>query len=159
MKRLSDDELFEILDGAATEELKQRHQHWMITDASYEEYFAELTQMHLDLSALPLESPSLAFENKLMHQWNRVQAHRKSPILLKWLPFIFTGLMLALTLIGLLIMQDIPVSNPNVVQLQGLMKGFDFSAIQQLLLPVNAILLLLVIERIARKYVRHKLSH
>lgn len=151
MQRLTDNELFEVLDGTATEETAQRHQYWMHTDAAYREYFTELTQLHRDLEALSPESPSLAFENKVIHQWNTVQARRQRPALVKWMPFLFMGIMLVLTPACIFMMGSTPFAGHTTAYLQRLTQPLNPAALQQVLIPLNAVLLLLLIERILRK--------
>ncbi|AEI48723.1 hypothetical protein [Runella slithyformis] len=151
MQRLTDDELFEVLDGTAAEETAHRHRYWLHTDAAYREYFTQLKQLHSDLETLSLESPSLAFENRVIHQWAMVQAHRQRPALIKWMPFLFVGIMLALTLACVFIMGDAPFVDQTSLQLQRLILPLNIQVLQQVLIPLNAVLLLLVIERILRK--------
>lgn len=151
MQRLTDDELFEVLDGTAAEETAQRHRYWLNTDTAYREYFTELTQLHDDLATLSFESPSLAFENKVIHQWATVQARRHRPALIKWMPFLFVGIILAITLACVFIVGDAPSVDQTTVQLQRLVLPLNATVLQQVLVPLNAVLLLLLIERTLRK--------
>ena len=151
MQRLTDNELFEVIDGTAAEETAQRHRYWLNTDAAYREYFTELTQLHRDLETLPLESPSLTFENRVIHQWAAVQAHRQHPALIKWMPFLFVGIMLALTLACVFVVGDASSGDRTTAFLQKVTLPFNASALQHVLIPLNAVLLLLIIERLLRK--------
>lgn len=154
MQRLSDDELFDVLDGAATKEVAQRHQYWLEADASYREYFTELLQMHNDLGTLSIEVPSMAFENKVMHQWALAQTPVKHPVLIKWMPFLFIAIMLLLTAGCVFIIGGSTSSVPGTEQLQRFTFNVNVPIIQQVLLPLNAVLFLLVCERILRRKLR-----
>lgn len=156
MQRLTDDELFEVLDGTAAEETAQRHRYWLNTDVAYREYFTELTQLHRDLESLSFESPSLAFENRVIHQWATVQARRQRPALIKWMPFLFVGMMLALTFVCVFIVGDTPSVDSTTALLQKLTLPLNAAVLQQVLIPLNAVLLLLLIERVLRKRLIHQ---
>ncbi|WP_428655390.1 hypothetical protein [Runella sp.] len=149
MQRLSDDELFDVLDGAANEEVVQRHHYWLKADASYHEYFTELSQMHNDLGALSIEVPSMAFENKVMHQWELAQARSLRPALTKWMPFLFVAIVSIISAACMLITG----ANQSPAPETGLLKQLNVNVpiIQQVLLLLNAILFLLVVERMLRK--------
>lgn len=151
MQRLTDDELFEVLDGTAAEETAQRHRYWLNTDTAYREYFTELTQLHRDLETLSFDSPSLAFENRVIHQWKTVQARRHRVGLIKWMPFLFVGMMLTITLICVFMIGDTPSVDGTAALLQKLTLPLNAAVLQQVLISLNAVLLLLLIERILRK--------
>lgn len=151
MQQLNDDELFEVLDGTATEELRQRHQYWLETDTAYCEYFIELSQLHNDLETMHLESPSMAFENNVIRQWTSEKSPSTRLVMIKWMPFLFIGMMLLLTLAGVSILGETQPTNLWTEQLQGLDQSLNLTLVQQVLLPLNAVLFLLIAERILRK--------
>lgn len=151
MQQLNDDELFEVLDGNATEELRQRHEYWLKTDTTYYEYFIELSQLHNDLETMHLESPSMAFENNVIRQWTSEKSPSKRPMAIKWMPFLFIGMMLLLTLAGVSVLGETPPTNLWTEQLQSWNQSLNPIPIQQVLLPLNAVLFLLIAERILRK--------
>ncbi|MCP1383388.1 hypothetical protein [Runella salmonicolor] len=151
MQKPNDDELFEVLDGTATEELRQRHQYWLKTDTAYCEYFIELSQLHNDLETMHLESPSMAFENNVIRQWASDKSRSTRTMLAKWVPFIFISMMLILTLVGVSILGETQSTNLWTEQLQSWDQTLNPTLIQQVLLPFNAVLFLLIAERILRK--------
>jgi len=102
MELLTDNDIFDLLDGVASEEVTQRHEKLCKTDESYRQYFSELHGLNESLNILPLESPSLAFENTLINRWEAAQTNYKIPTVLKRTPFIFAGIMLSLMFIVML---------------------------------------------------------
>ncbi len=151
MQQLNDDELFEVLDGTATDELQQRHRYWLETNAAYQEYFTELSQLHHDLEMMHLESPSMAFENNVIRQWASEKSLSKRSVPIRWIPFLFIGTMLLLTWVGVYILGDTQPTNLWTEQLKGWNQSLNPTLIQQVLLPLNAVLFLLIAERILRK--------
>lgn len=151
MELLTNEELFDILDGIAPAEVRQRHQQWMAMDENYRLYFNELRELHEGLEVLPLESPSLSFENKLMSKWEMVSVGYKVPIFLKLLPFLFAGLM-GLLLIGTFAFLGLQPTAENAPRngFDVLMKNIDPNLIKHIVLPINCLLLLLIIERILK---------
>jgi hypothetical protein len=159
MNVLTNDELFDLLDGIAPAEVRQRHQQLMAVDEDYQQYFNELRELHEGLAVLPLESPSLAFETKLMSKLETAQSTYKVPLFLKTLPFILAGVMMFL-LIGTFIfwrLQPIPDSGAGNVY-EDFLKNIDLKMIQSLLLPINSLLLLLIIERIVKNRWKRRLE-
>ncbi len=159
MKLLTDDEIFDLLDGIAPTEIHQRHQQLMALDENYRQYFNELRELHESLAVLPLESPSLAFENKLLTKWETDQSSYKIPFLLQILPFLFVSL-LALVLVGTFVFWRLQPSNNSGAGngFEDLLNSIDLKMIQRLLLCINSLLLLLIFERILKKRWKRQLE-
>lgn len=159
MNLLTDDEIFDLLDGVAPAEVRQRHQQLMVVDENYRQYFNELRELHEGLVVLPLESPSLAFENKLLTKWETDQSSYKIPVLLQILPFLFVGL-LALVLVGTFVFWRLQPSNNSGTGngFEDLLNSIDLKMIQNLLLLINSLLLLLIFERIVKKRWKRQLE-
>ena len=151
MDLLTNDEIFVVLDGIAPAAVRQRHQQLMTMDENYRLYFNELRDLHEGLAVLPLESPSLAFETKLMSKWETAQSIYKIPVLLRIIPFVLAGVMV-LVLIGTFIFWRLqPATDSGAGNVyEDFLKNIDLKMIQSLLLPINSLLLLLIIERIVK---------
>jgi hypothetical protein len=157
MYLLTNDEIFNLLDGIAPAEVRQRHQQLLAMDENYQQYFNELRELHEGLAVMPLESPSLAFENKLMSKWETAQSTYKVPLFLKSLPFVLAGVMVLL-LIGTFVFWGLqPKTDSGAGNVyEDFLKNIDLKMIQNLLLPINSLLLLLIIERIIKnRWKRH----
>ncbi len=66
MKMLTDEQIFDILDGCATKEILSQHRNLLSVSAEYKTYFEDLEVIHLDLLALPIENPSAQFTEILL---------------------------------------------------------------------------------------------
>ena len=66
MKMLTNEHIFDILDGCATKEILSQHRNLLSVSAEYKTYFEDLEAIHLDLLALPIENPSAQFTEILL---------------------------------------------------------------------------------------------
>jgi hypothetical protein len=63
---LTDEQIFDILDGFATKEIMAQHQNLLSKSAEYKTYFEDLEAIHLNLLALPIEKPSVQFTENIL---------------------------------------------------------------------------------------------
>ena len=68
MAALTEEHIWEILDGEASSETLAQHEAQLLTDADYRTAFLQCTQLHHQLLSLPLESPSMRFNENLMER-------------------------------------------------------------------------------------------
>jgi len=66
MKMLTEEQIFDILDGCTTKEIFTQHRNLLSKSAEYKTYFEDLEAIHLDLLALPIEKPSAQFTEILL---------------------------------------------------------------------------------------------
>lgn len=66
MKMLTDEQIFDILDGCATKEILSQHRNLLSVSVEYKTYFEDLEAINLDLLALPIETPSTQFTEILL---------------------------------------------------------------------------------------------
>ncbi len=95
MKYLSDEQIFDILDGFAEVEIQQKHRDLLQNSIEYRQYFDEIQALHLQLSDLTIEQPSAEFTKNVIGQVAFKKANNWS---LKWI------LGLGISMIGLIIM-------------------------------------------------------
>lgn len=93
MKMLTDEQIFDILDGIAAVELQQEHRHLLGNSPAYKANFQEIEALHIDLAGMTIEQPSAQFtENILANiQFENQTVKKKS-----WsnrLTYIFVGVM------------------------------------------------------------------
>ena len=76
---MSEEQIWDILDGNAPPEVQQKHTLMLVTDADYRVHFATFSSLHNQLSYLELDAPSMRFEQNLMEhlQPTLVVQHRK----------------------------------------------------------------------------------
>lgn len=161
---LTDEQIFDILDGQASEETLQAHQDLMLNSLVYQQYYKELEAIHLDLADMPLERTSANFTENVL-----AAVVQEKPVLVlakrkAWAGkplFVFFGIMISLfvvTIISLLLysspaeMIQIPT---NIIP-----KGFkdfrtqDFTKVAVL---ANLIILLVLFDkRVLRPYFKHR---
>ncbi len=63
---LTDEQIFDILDGCADAELLQKHTQLLAGSVVYQQYFNELAAIHFDLAEMPLEKPSANFTDNIL---------------------------------------------------------------------------------------------
>ena len=78
MKMLTDEQIFDILDGCASKETLAQHQNLLSKSAEYKAYFEDLEAVHLDLLALPIEKPSAQFTENLLANLAYAPVKKKS---------------------------------------------------------------------------------
>jgi hypothetical protein len=66
-----EEQIWEIIDGSAKAETLASHQEMMASNRAYRIQFEQLSQLHGQLSNLPLESPSVRFEENVMDSVGR----------------------------------------------------------------------------------------
>ncbi|MFD1816922.1 hypothetical protein SAMN04515674_1101 [Pseudarcicella hirudinis] len=154
---MKDEDIFDILDGVASEEVRLRHEQLLAQDEDYKILFKELLQTHELLLETPLEKPAFNFTDNLIDKWEAVNA----PVPVKkpnYLPFYFLGgmaifIVLAFSLVsvketGKLVMM------PN---LSSAFSIFESKALLNVLLISNSLLLLSYLDkRILKPYFQHR---
>ncbi len=78
MKMLTDEQIFDVLDGCASKETLAQHQNLLSKSAEFKTYFEELETVHFDLVALPIEQPSTQFTENLLANLAYVPVKKKS---------------------------------------------------------------------------------
>ncbi len=87
---ITNDEILEIIDAAASRELIDRHRRQLQTDADYRRRFQFFESLESALYELPLESPSLRFTENILEKLKpAIQKTRPFP---RWFPFIVGAL-------------------------------------------------------------------
>jgi sterol desaturase/sphingolipid hydroxylase (fatty acid hydroxylase superfamily) len=68
MRPLTEEHIWEILDGEASAEMRAQHEAQLSADESYRTTFVQCEQLHCQLLQMPLESPSMRFTTNLMER-------------------------------------------------------------------------------------------
>lgn len=107
---LTDEQIFDIIDGYANQELLRHHANLLENSSEYKTYFEELESLHLELSALKIEKPSTQFTENILSKLSFEFEKTAVPLIKRksWsnqLIYIFVGIIasvLAVLTIGLL---------------------------------------------------------
>ena len=68
MAALTEEHIWDILDGEASPEMLVQHEAQIQTDDDYRTAFVQCTQLHRQLLSLPLQSPSMRFTENLLER-------------------------------------------------------------------------------------------
>jgi hypothetical protein len=66
MYLLSEEQIWDVIDGVADANTIALHTQLMVSDTDYQKHFAHINQLNQDLQELPLQSPSMRFEENVM---------------------------------------------------------------------------------------------
>ncbi|CAH0994778.1 hypothetical protein EMA8858_00890 [Emticicia aquatica] len=146
---LTDEQIFDILDGFATEEVREQHNYLLANSTEYQKYFNELETLHFDLAELPILQPSTEFTQNVLANISYETAKKKS-----WsekLVLIFISLMvISLSLTFILILFYVPASTIKIdvpQQWFEMTKTFLTDTLVKVLLLVNLIVLLVIFDK------------
>ncbi|MEA5258546.1 hypothetical protein VB264_12190 [Arcicella aquatica] len=143
---MKEEEIFDILDGLASEETIIRHQALLINDEAYRSLFQEYADTHALLEAMPIEKTAVNFTDKLIDQWelSQVQVLERKPSRLPFYFLIGAGVILIASLLVLF-----SVSNLSTVQvdLNPTLSILRNKLFINSLLTINSILILKFLDK------------
>lgn len=161
---LTDEQIFNILDGCADAELLEEHVHLMVHSLNYKQYFKELQSIHLDLAAMPLEHTSADFTENVLAA---IPAEKPVLVLVRkrmWsskLTFVFFGTMIAVLLIAISIAifyqpsTEMTVEQPNIILKE--LNGFLAQHFTKLAVLLNLIVILVIFDKkVLKPYFKHR---
>lgn len=155
---MKDEDIFDILDGIASEEVKLLHEQLLSQDEDYKILFKELAQAHELLIETPLEKTAFNFTDKLMDKWEAVNA----PVLVKkpnYLPFYFLGGMALLVILvfSMVSVKDTGKTIINMATLSSTFSIFESKALLNFFLISNSLLVLSYLDKkIIKPYFQHR---
>ncbi len=147
---LTDDQIFDILDGCASKEIFAQHQNLLSESTEYKTYFEELEAVHFDLIALPIEKTSAQFTESLLANIAYTPVKKKS-----WssqLTWMFLALMSVL-FVGTISLTLFYFSNSNsVIEIPRVnnlevVNNFSIDMLVKVILLVNLIVLLVIFDK------------
>ncbi|MDR6564503.1 MULTISPECIES: hypothetical protein [unclassified Arcicella] len=143
---MKEEEIFDILDGLASEETIIRHQALLINDETYRSLFQEYADTHALLEAMPMEKTAVNFTDKLIDQWelSQVQVLERKPSRLPFYFLIGAGVILIASLLVVF-----SVSNLSTVQvdLNPTLSIIRNKVFINSLLTINSILILKFLDK------------
>ncbi len=150
MKMLTDEQIFDVLDGCASKEILAQHQNLLSESAEYKTYFEDLEAVHFDLIALSTEKPSAQFTESLLANIAYVPVKKKT-----WssqLTWMFLAMM-SVVFVGTLSLTLFYFSNsnsaieiPRVNHLE-VVNNFSTDTLVKVLFLVNLIVLLAIFDK------------
>lgn len=149
---MKDEEIFDILDGIASQETINRHQHLLSESLEYQQLFQDYAQTHHLLMDMPLEKTAVNFTDKLMDKWEVSQelALVKKP---SKLPYYFLITMGILLLISVVIMLSSGIRAAVTMDFTSIVKLIQHKGFINSLLIINILIILKYIDkRILKPY-------
>lgn len=155
---MKDEDIFDILDGIASEETIRQHHKMLSESADYQTLFAEYAHTHTLLSDTAVEKTAFNFTDKLMDKWGlsqevvMVRQSSKLPI------YFLIGMSI---LVVLLIISALPMITQSTIQLD-LSKPLNIlqdKLFTRFFLVINALVALFFIDRrILKPYFKGKIG-
>ena len=111
---MNDEDIFDILDGIASEETIRKHPTMLTESAEYQTLYSEYSNMHTLLTNTALEKTAINFTDKLIDKWAlsqkviTVKQSSKLPV------YFLTGMSI---MVILLVISILPIINQTTIQL------------------------------------------
>lgn len=151
---LNEEQIFDILDGVASDELLRNHEELLTNSTEYRTYFDEIKSFHLQLSDLGFEEPSKEFTQNIISKLNFVKVSRNAWAK-KWIFAYTASILLSLGAILSLLMganQEVSTS-----WFGGISKVFLGDSFVNTIVIVNLLILLVLIDRkILKPYFKNR---
>jgi hypothetical protein len=145
MTPLTEEHIWDILDGEASSDMRAQHEAQLLVDESYRTTFVQCEQLHRQLLNLPLESPSMRFTENLME---RLAPERRILPKTDRLPLIFLTIFTVLSgLLAVLIFSNGNISTPKALPTEGVVSMLSNPLFIQTFVILNIVLLLAVVDR------------
>ena len=148
---MTEEQIWDIIDGTALPEVQKEHEQLLKTDAEYRAHFDSYTVLHDQLCHLDLDAPSMRFEQNLME---RLQPSVKTQRSKDRLPLFFLAFM---SVLGAIVMALIPNSNAPTTQndfpllesinTEGVAALFSNPILFYGFILINAVLLFLILDK------------
>ena len=143
---MKDEDIFDILDGIASEETIRQHHKMLLESADYQLLFSEYTHTHTLLMDTSMEKTAFNFTDKLIDRWEisqEVIVVRKP----SKLPIYF---LIGMSIMGiLLIILVLPIISQSAIQIDMTkpLKVLQDKLFTRFLLIINALVALFFIDR------------
>ena len=143
---MNDEDIFDILDGIASEETIRKHHKMLTESAEYQILFSEYVDTHILLTNTALEKTAINFTDKLVDKWElsqkviTVKQSSKLPI------YFLIGMSI---MVILLVISILPIINQTTIQLD-LSKPLDIlqnKLFTSSFLIINVLVALFFIDR------------
>ncbi len=148
---MTEEQIWDILDGNALPEVQKEHEQLLKTNAEYKAHFDSYATLHDQLCCLDLEMPSMRFEQNLME---RLQPAVKTKRSTDRLPLFFLAAMSVLAAIVLALMPQSSTPAPKTdfpllesLNTEGVTTWFSNPILFYGFLLVNALLFFVILDK------------
>ena len=155
---MKDEDIFDILDGTASEETMRQHNKMLLESTDYQALFSEYAHTHALLMDTSIEKTAFNFTDKLIDRWEvsqEVEVVRKS----NKLPIYFLiGMSISVIL---LIILALPIINQSTIQIDFSMplRILQDKLLTRFFLIINVLVALFFIDkRILKPYFERRIK-
>ena len=143
---MKDEDIFDVLDGIASEEIIRLHKKMLTESVDYQTLFQEYAHTHALLMDVSKEKTAFDFTDKLIDRWEVSQEVVMVQKSYK-LPFYFLSIMSVL--VFLLILMILPIANNTTVNvdLNFLISFFQNKIIIRSILLINALMIFYFLDK------------
>jgi hypothetical protein len=158
MERLSEEQMWEVIDGFASPEILHKHNQLLLTDPEYKAEFQQYTFLEEQLLKLDLEVPSMRFTENVIDdvlQIKKLDVKKdKSPAI-----YLAAMVMLSLLLVKLFSTVSAPSNDSNPVDNEGFLSLLANPFLINGFIVVNVILFFVLLDKkIAKPFFEKKLK-
>jgi hypothetical protein len=157
MAPLTEEHIWEVLDGEASSEMLAQHEVLLRADASYRTTFVQCEQLHRQLLSLPLESPSMRFTENLI---DRLAPERRLAPKTDRLPLIFLAVFSFLSAcLALLVFrtEKIGAASEKGLTTEGVVATLSNPIFVQVFMLLNIILFFAILDKkVLRPYFENR---
>ncbi|MES2518678.1 MAG: hypothetical protein V4585_11260 [Bacteroidota bacterium] len=155
---MKDEDIFDILDGIASEEIILQHKQQLLKNPDYQALFKEYTETHALLTDVSMEKTAFNFTDKLMDRWEfsqEVVAVRKT----SKLPVYFLSIMAILFVLLFIAILPILNNQASQVDISKPLRILQDKLFTRLFLLINILVALFFIDkRILKPYFQRRMG-
>lgn len=161
MAHLTDDELLDMADGLASPAQQRTGEAHLESCESCRIRYHECKAVSLQLSEMLMEQPSVDFTDQVLEQWQAVaQKVKQEQRLVRRLPYIFLGLMVACAGVIVYLLSDASAAVYHIPALERIPYLAKDPSVLNVLLLINAGLLLWIFnQRILHPYFKSRMEN
>lgn len=151
---LNEEQIFDILDGIASDELLRNHEELLTNSTEYRTYYDEIKSFHLQLSDLGFEEPSKEFTQNVLSRLSFVKINHNAWAR-KWIFAYAASILLSLgAILSLLMGANQEISTSWFSNISTVFLGDSFI---NTIIIVNLLILLVLIDRkILKPYFKNR---
>ena len=147
MTPLTEEHIWEVLDGEASYEVLVQHEAQLLTDETYRTAFVQCQRLHRQLLCLPLEAPSMRFTENLIE---RLAPEKRVAPKRDRLPAIFMTIFLVLSILFVTLLISMGNTAPvasNGLTIEGVIEGLSNPLFIQGFMILNFVLIFAVLDK------------
>lgn len=146
MKALTEEQIWEVIDGLASSEIVLEHEKMLLTDSAYKKHFEQYATLQEQLMSLDLEVPSMRFTQNVL---DNVLPLTKGAYKKNRAPFFFLIAMGILSVMSmLLLLQGGGSLGDNLlINMEGVISSFSNPLVMNIFILLNVVLAFVILDK------------